>query len=937
MKFLKYFSVLAAAVGIMSSCTSDLDIVQTLPDDQVVAPVLHDFATSDLVITAETLDSKFVVEWDAAQFGEGIVPSYSVLISKASEEAEAVWKPIVVGVTDTKVELTYEQINLAANELGLPIEVATLTNVRVGATIGSSFKTYYSASKELTVTPINAEVKPSDKYDKVWVIGDYCGWNHGNSQYLLNYAGSGTVFSGVVDFGEKAAKGWKLTGEGKWDDSCNYGADGENPVTDPEPAELKLINGGGSGNITNYSMRFYGFEFDENAESLVLKKLWGANQIGIVGDFNGWGNDVVMEYNAVWSRFYADVEIAADGGLKFRADAAWTLNWGAADGGNIAVTAGNYRVYFNPVANMIEFNAEMYGQPEPDVNGGTTPEPPAPPVVEKEPNRWGVVGDMTSWGEQADLYMDEVDTDIYVRRSVALTTANMFKIRFNDEWNDAANYGLEAEGVVNPNEGFDVITSGGSKNIQISADGTYDIWFNKAESKVWVMTEGQTPEGVEVKAVKLYVDVTAPGWTNCNLWAWDNDANYTGGTWPGQALSTESVNGVEYYVWEAPQTVVGKTISVIFNNGTAQTADITGVVMNKDHFFVLNADLTYTMDGDAPVTPTETTYGLIGDFNGWGEPDVDLVARGDGWYVTTALEVGADGKFLIRLNDAWSNKFGFDEADTFVTVDAKNALTAEGQDMWIAAGTYDFYFNPETSELYVMTAGAADPTLSSDTKVVKLYAHKEGTAWAEMALYGWDGYDFGGWPGILLTEKETIDGKEFFVYEFPVSAYGITTNIIFNNNNNGEQTQDITGVVLNRDYYYIIPAEAKNGKFMAYEMGTEPVEPSFPVLTEHSWGVVGTFNGWAGDVPMEIVDGVATATIEFADTDNEKKFKVRADSAWANNFGYSATEEAPLAPVDGTEFAATFNGSDIVVEAAGKYEVALRIENEQGYLKITKL
>ncbi|MEE0864934.1 MAG: starch-binding protein [Alistipes sp.] len=937
MKFLKYFSVLAAAVGIMSSCTSDLDIVQTLPDDQVVAPVLHDFATSDLVITAETLASKFVVEWDAAQFGEGIVPSYSVLISKASEEAEAEWKPIVVGVTDTKVELTYEQINLAANELGLPIEVATLTNVRVGATIGSSFKTYYSESKELTVTPINAEVKPSDKYDKVWVIGDYCGWNHGNSQYLLNYAGSGTVFSGVVDFGEKAAKGWKLTGEGKWDDSCNYGADGENPVTDPEPAELKLINGGGSGNITNYSMRFYGFEFDENAESLVLKKLWGANQIGIVGDFNGWGSDVVMEYNAVWSRFYADVEIAADGGLKFRADAAWTLNWGAADGGNIAVTAGNYRVYFNPVANMIEFNAEMYGQPEPDVNGGTTPEPPAPPVVEKEPNRWGVVGDMTGWGEQADLYMDEVDTDIYVRRSVALTTANAFKIRFNDEWNDAANYGLEAEGVVNPNEGFNVITSGGSKNIQISADGTYDIWFNKAESKVWVMTEGQAPEGVEVKAVKLYVDVTAPGWTNCNLWAWDNDANYTGGTWPGQALSTESVNGVEYYVWEAPQTVVGKTISVIFNNGTAQTADITGVVMNKDHFFVLNADLTYTMDGDAPVTPTETTYGLIGDFNGWGEPDVDLVARGDGWYVTTALEVGADGKFLIRLNDAWSNKFGFDQADTFVTVDAKNALTAEGQDMWIAAGTYDFYFNPEASELYVMTAGAADPTLSSDTKVVKLYAHKEGAAWAEMALYGWDGYDFGGWPGILLTEKETIDGKEFFVYEFPVSAYGITTNIIFNNNNNGEQTQDITGVVLNRDYYYIIPAEAKNGKFMAYEMGTEPVEPSFPVLTEHSWGVVGTFNGWAGDVAMEIVDGVATATIEFADTDNEKKFKVRADSAWANNFGYSATDEAPLAPVDGTEFAATFNGSDIVVEAAGKYEVALRIENEQGYLKITKL
>ena len=41
--------------------------------------------------------------------------------------------------------------------------------------------------------------------------------------------------------------------------------------------------------------------------------------------------------------------------------------------------------------------------------------------------------------------MDEVGTDVYVRRSLALTTANMFKIRFNDEWKDDANYGLEED------------------------------------------------------------------------------------------------------------------------------------------------------------------------------------------------------------------------------------------------------------------------------------------------------------------------------------------------------------------------------------------------------------------------------------------------------------------------------------------------------------
>lgn len=713
------YSILALSGLAMASCTQEHIDVQYIPEN-AVAPTLGAIEGCDL----SEGGADIVVEYTKADFGVATASAHNLYIAKTEDMADM--KKAKATFDDTTITFTQADLNVVAldfAEAGAEVDlyfavVANLNTDKGAAVAGTDLR---SNVVKATFKSYVADVLPTEKFDKVWVIGNYCGWDHAKTQFLFDYTASGNVYSGVIDFAgadgvSLANTGFKLTGIAGWDDTCNWGEETKATEAD-EPASIQLITGGGSQDIMRYAKRFYGFEFDKT--SLVLKKAWGADQIGIIGLNGDWDNDIVMEYNPKWTRFYADVDITADGTLKFRADAAWDLNWGAAafglEGdadGNIKVTAGKYRVYFNPVAGIFELNAKNYGTDE-DTGAGT----------------------------------------------------------------------------------------------------------------------GTTPE---------------------------------------------------------PE-------------------------------------------------PTETTYGLIGDFNGWGDPDVDLVARGDGWYVTTALEVGADGKFLIRLNDAWTNKFGFAEADTFVTVDAKNALTAEGQDMWIADGTYDFYFNPTSAELYVMTAGAADPTLPADAKAVKLYAHKEGVAWAEMALYGWDGYDFGGWPGILLTEKETIDGKEFFVYEFPVSAYGITTNIIFNNNNNGEQTQDITGVVLNRDYYYIIPAEAENGKFMAYEMGTEPVKPSFPVLTEHSWGVIGSFNNWGGDVAMEIVDGVATATIEIADTDGDKKFKVRADGDWANNFGYSATEEAPLAPVDGTEFAATFNGSDIVVEAAGKYEVALRIENEQGYLKITKL
>ena len=706
------YSIIALTGLAFASCTQEHIDVQYNPEN-AVAPVLGAIEGCEL----SDGGADIVVEYTKADFGVATANAHNLYISKSEDMADM--KKAKAAFADATITLTQADLNVVAldfaeagTEVDLYFAVVANLNTDKGAAVAGT--DLMSNVVKATFKSYVADVLPTEKFEKVWVIGNYCGWSHDNTQFLFDYNATGTTFSGIVDFADAegvslANTGFKLTGIAGWDDTCNWGEETKATEVD-EPASIQLITGGGSQDIMRYAKRFYAFEFDNT--TLVLKKAWGADQIGIIGLNGDWNNDIVMEYNAKWTRFYADIEVAEATEMKFRADAAWDINWGVdcvMGGDNIAVPAGQYRVYFNPVTALIEFNAKNFGTEE-DTGAGNTPEP-----------------------------------------------------------------------------------------------------------------------------------------------------------------------------------------------------------------------------------PTETTYGLIGDFNGWGEPDVDLVARGDGWYVTTALEVGADGKFLIRLNDAWSNKFGFAEADTFVTVDAKNALTAEGQDMWIAAGTYDFYFNPEASELYVMTAGAADPTLPSEAKAVKLYAHKEGTAWAEMALYGWDGYDFGGWPGILLTEKETIDGKEFFVYEFPVSAYGITTNIIFNNNNNGEQTQDITGVVLNRDYYYIIPAEAENGKFIAYEMGTEPVKPSFPVLTEHSWGVIGTFNGWSGDVAMEIVDGVATATIEIADTDSEKKFKVRADGDWANNFGYSATEEAPFAPVDGTEFAATFNGSDIVVEAAGKYEVALRIENEQGYLKITKL
>lgn len=63
-----------------------------------------------------------------------------------------------------------------------------------------------------------------------------------------------------------------------------------------------------------------------------------------------------------------------------------------------------------------------------------------------------------------------------------------------------------------------------------------------------------------------------------------------GASWPGTAM--ESVDGKFVYTFD--KAMDGASISVIFNNNAGgQTADITGVVLDKDHEFVLNNDWSY--------------------------------------------------------------------------------------------------------------------------------------------------------------------------------------------------------------------------------------------------------------------------------------------------------------------------------------------------------
>ena len=256
------------------------------------------------------------------------------------------------------------------------------------------------------------------------------------------------------------------------------------------------------------------------------------------------------------------------------------------------------------------------------------------------------------------------------------------------------------------------------------------------------------------------------------------------------------------------------------------------------------------------------------------------------------------------------------------------------------------FFALAVAALAVSCAAEENKTNAPDFELTASTIYCDVTAgeWENCNVWAWteggDNYtQSGNWPGDALEKGvNPADGKEYYVWTAPAHICGQEIGFIINNGT--EQTIDLKLVVAD-GATVALTTKGEDGKWLASINGEEteapaPKEEPVMVLGDHTWGVIGSFNGWAEDVAMTVSGNTATATIEIVAEDADKKFKVRADGSWDNNYGFAATEELTAAPVDGTQFAATFNGGDIVVAEAGTYEIVLTIEGENEYFNITK-
>ena len=134
-------------------------------------------------------------------------------------------------------------------------------------------------------------------------------------------------------------------------------------------------NDGGSSNIEVAEDGYYQITYDMEMDNVTITKYTGAvsvySMIGMPGDYQGWnpgGNLMSAMSTVVENHDWCLKDVTyPETVLKFAADGAWTINWGAAafplgigvqNGDNIPIAEGTYDVIFNDIIGEYYFIAK---------------------------------------------------------------------------------------------------------------------------------------------------------------------------------------------------------------------------------------------------------------------------------------------------------------------------------------------------------------------------------------------------------------------------------------------------------------------------------------------------------------------------------------------------------------------------------------------------
>ena len=571
------------------------------------------------------------------------------------------------------------------------------------------------------------------------------------------------------------------------------------------------------------------------------------------------------------------VSLKAGEEFKFRKNQSWDVNYGGTfgsldtpftvnqGGDNIVAPADGLYDLWLDVASESAWLSEAY-QPYPD---------------HKEASNWSVIGSLSEYGMSWDGDLPMLtDGTTHVAQGIKIASADEFKFRQDKSWD--VNLGGPFGGL-----GSDFAVTQGGDNIVIGAAGVYDLIVNPGAGTAQIVeTMGGGVSGIIGGDEPGPEPVVVKGWNLIGVnGAWgdgeDIIAAELDGVWTAY-FRTEEGTEFKWRLDGAWTSNYGGTMAAL-GEPFAAVPDAGNIAVGPGFWKVV---LNLKDEANPTITVSEgVVWSLIGGFNSWGG-DVDMVQGSDG--VWTSPETKISGEFKLRYNHDWADNRG----GTLVAFGEPFAVELNGSNIDVAEGTYVVSYNPATEQVTVTNAKkvwgviGVNGDWNNDVVMEEVMPGIWMSPKIEVTSPGWKVRFDHGWDinrgGATKTELEKV-GQ--FAAAVP----------------NGEDLA-LTGT-------FKVVYNANNGT-----IGTL------------GWGVVGTINGWNGDVPMNLASDGKWYSIPVALTTADE-VKIRWDADWADNRGGN------MAAV-GEPFAVEGNGANIKVPADGTYMLVYDPAAEQ--MTVTK-
>jgi hypothetical protein len=324
-KILNKYLLTLATVILFAACEKDKVLTYL---DVVPFPASFTASANIVSLSANNNDSSVITfSWPAVIFKVKAPVTYSLQLDlPADTVGSSAWSnavTIAIGSDVLSKSFKGSDLNsIALTKLGL---IADSMNTVVARAIAVLDRSVYSNAVAFKVSPFKTVT-----LKKLYVPGDYQGWNPGAAPVLAEAVGKPDMYEGYINIPTGGSYQFKMTPQPDWTPTAYGDATGNS-------GDIIVANYAG-GNMMVPAGGYY-----ELTANLKTNK-WTATKTtwSIIGDATpgGWSTDTQMTYDATNQVWKVTANMLASGSFKFRANNAWAIDFGI-DGNKKLVYADN--------------------------------------------------------------------------------------------------------------------------------------------------------------------------------------------------------------------------------------------------------------------------------------------------------------------------------------------------------------------------------------------------------------------------------------------------------------------------------------------------------------------------------------------------------------------------------------------------------------------